>query len=81
MNCREAGRAYTNGMDPSLFSLGSEELKMMFGAALNLKKRVMHAGDDDGDRLSEAGLPGSRDRHTWYSFPKRNGSRGRRCAH
>jgi hypothetical protein len=41
---------YPNGMDPSLFSLGSEELKMMFGAAaLNLNRRVMHAGDDDGD--------------------------------
>jgi hypothetical protein len=35
-------------MDPSLFSLGSEELKVMFGAAFNLNRRVIHAGDDDG---------------------------------
>lgn len=30
---------YPNRMDPSLFSMGAEALKIMFGAALNLNRR------------------------------------------
>lgn len=58
-------------MDPSLFSLGSEELKLMVRAALNLNRRVIHAGDDDGNRLGEAGVPGSRDRRTRRRSPEK----------
>lgn len=54
-------------MDPSLSSPGAEELKVMLGAALNLNRRVISAGDNDGNRLGEAGVPGARDRYAWCS--------------
>lgn len=66
---------YPNGMDPFLFSLGSEELKVMFGAALNLNRRVIHAGNDDGNQRGEASVTGSRDQHAGRSRPQKRFTR------
>lgn len=42
----------------------------MFGAARTLNRRVIPADNEDGNRLGKAGVPGSRDRHTWRSGPE-----------